>query len=165
MKLSPIAEREDAAQILWDLLAERMSEQSISHKKMPTWEEHLAFVELKKPKPVLTSTDANVDLAPYFLSGNEYQDWCLIQNSAGIVGAIYLTRQNEIGVSIFGEFQGHGCGKEAIRLLMQKHGPRRYLANINPENVHSQRVFESLGFEHVQNTLALEIVDQQAKVN
>jgi hypothetical protein len=45
MKLIPISEHPDAARILYALLAERTPEQSISHKKMPTWEEHLEHIK------------------------------------------------------------------------------------------------------------------------
>ena len=135
MKLIPISEHPDAARILYDLLAERPPEASISHKKMPTWEEHLAFI-----------------------ASDPYWSWYLIQNAAGIVGCVYLSYQNEIGISIFREFQGRGYGPEAVNLLIEEQGPiwnmhggvSPWRANVNPRNAPSIRMFERLGFKLVR---------------
>jgi RimJ/RimL family protein N-acetyltransferase len=147
VKLIPISERLDAAQILWDLLAERPKEASISHKKMPTLAEHLAFIAHHDPM-----AKTAMSLGPFAV----YQDWCFIEEAVGIVGAIYLTNRNEIGVAIFKECQGRGFARDAIALLMMKHGERNYYANVAPENVASQRLWEKLGFKLIQHTYALE---------
>ena len=136
MKLIPISEHPDHAKILYDLLAERESNVNISHKKMPTWEEHCAFV-----------------------ANYPYEAWDLIVVGDDVVGTIYLTpmppasiRGNEIGIFIFKAHQGNGYGPQAIRMLMERHGPRRYLANISPSNPRSMRMFEALGFRHSETT-------------
>ena len=107
-------------QILYDLLMERTREQSISHKVMPPWIEHVRFVQ-----------------------SQPYQHWYLIEVDA-VVGAIYLTLDDEIGVFIFREHAGHGYGEMAITELIRKHpGPK--LANVNPANTASMELFSSLG--------------------
>lgn len=131
MKLIPIEDRSDAAHILWDLLAERPATANISHREMPTWTAHEAFVK-----------------------AHGYRTWRLIETPHGIVGAIYLTMQNEIGIGIFSWAQGQGYGPAAIMLLMTEYGPRRFLANVAPGNEKSRQMFEKLGFTHVQETLA-----------
>jgi RimJ/RimL family protein N-acetyltransferase len=80
-----------------------------------------------------------------------------------IVGAVYMTKPpkpsvagNEIGIFILRECQGHGYGPRAIKLLMEKHGNIRYLANIAPTNEISIKMFEGLGFKLVQHTYSLE---------
>ena len=134
MKLIPVDPGNEAhLRDLYDLLEERPAEASISHRRMPTWKQHQNFV-----------------------ATSDYLDWCLIQNAAGIVGAVYLTRANEIGIGIFREFQGHGYGPNAVVMMMMKHGERNYYANINPANEPSRKMFERLGFKAVQHTLALE---------
>ena len=133
VKLIPISERQDAAHYLWDLLAERKPEQSISHREMPTWSAHENFVK-----------------------HHPYRCWKLIETPHGIVGAIYLTMQNEIGIGIFSWAQGQGYGPSAIMLLMTEYGPRRFLANVSPSNEPSRKMFEALGFTHIQNTFSLE---------
>lgn len=118
-------------QVLYDLLRERDETINISHKRMPSWDEHIRFVES----------------APY-------EAWYLICDPDPL-GSIYLSRQNEIGVFVFKEYQGLGYGRRAIKALMEKHGKRRYLANINPRNERSANLFASLGFNLIQHTYEL----------
>lgn len=128
-RLTSIYEQPDRAPILYRLLDERSIEESISHKAMPSWEDHVRFVESKP-----------------------YQAWYLIVDDKQTVGACYLTKQDEIGVAVFKEHRGKGYGPWAIEALMLKHGKRRYLANIAPTNYRSQGMFRRLGFNHIQNT-------------
>jgi RimJ/RimL family protein N-acetyltransferase len=115
---------------LYALLSERTPDQSISHRRMPTMEEHRAFVE-RKP----------------------YTKWYEILADGKSVGAIYLSNRNEIGVSIFLNQQRKGYGSAAVRELMALH-PGPFLANINPKNEASIRMWESLGFKLLQVTYA-----------
>lgn len=149
MKLIPVDPANvEHLKVLYDLLAERTPEQSISHKKMPTWEEHLEFAERYRPR------------GPLERWSDSYLGWYLVDpdaNTPFLAGAVYLTVRAEIGVSIFKRSQQQGFGSAAIRLLMQRHGPdHRYLANINPANDASRKMFEKLGFKTIQHTLALE---------
>jgi RimJ/RimL family protein N-acetyltransferase len=130
-----------AARVLYELLLERDSSTNISHRKMPTWREHQQFVESKP-----------------------YRKWYLVQVDGQFVGACYLTRQNEIGIQLFKAYQGKGYAVEAVNLLITKHKPLkaipgkrsgRFLANINPQNERSMRLFQKLGFVHIQETYAL----------
>jgi RimJ/RimL family protein N-acetyltransferase len=129
MILADVYSAPDSARVLYDLLAEREPHQNISHKAMPSWESHVAFV-----------------------TSSPYQAWYLIQDGGETVGAIYLTGAGEIGVGIFKKHHGKGYAKRAIAALIEKHGPRRYLANINPSNRASIALFASLGFTHLQST-------------
>ena len=115
-----------------DLLQERPQEANISHRELPIWCDHVRFVE-----------------------SHPYEAWYFIRNYWRDVGAIYLSRQNEIGISIFKAHQGNGYGPQAINALMAIHGPRRYLANINPANVKSAEMFKNLGFGLIQHTYEL----------
>jgi RimJ/RimL family protein N-acetyltransferase len=130
VKLIPVDTGNEAhLRDLYDLLEERTPGQSISHRRMPTWQEHKDHVyAMTNPA-----------------SERAHQDWCLIQNAAGIVGAVYLR-----------EFQGHGYGPNAVVMMMMKHGERNYLANVAPNNEASRKMFEKLGFKLIQVTLALE---------
>jgi len=145
MTLVDVYSAPEAARVLYDLLAEREPQTNISHKAMPTWDEHVRFVASKP-----------------------YQAWYLLEVDDGnnsrtappqIVGAIYLTKPaakaragDEIGVFVFKAHRGKGYGKAAIKALMSQHGKRRYLANIAPGNAASIKLFDALGFRHIQNT-------------
>jgi RimJ/RimL family protein N-acetyltransferase len=115
--------------LLYTLLQEREPHANISHRTMPSWTQHRKFIA-RRP----------------------YTAWYLIKSRGDYVGAIYLTAINEIGISILSPWRGFGYGPCAIRLLMSKHGRRRYLANINPRNEEWIRMFRRLGFRIVQET-------------
>lgn len=125
---------------LYDLLGERTAEQSISHKKMPTWEEHTDFVWRSGLRDTY-----------------RYESWCLVENDEGAyAGSIYLTERNEIGIHVFLKFRRRGYGEAACREIMASHGPRRYRWNTNPQNAASIALAEKLGFKLAQHTYSLE---------
>jgi RimJ/RimL family protein N-acetyltransferase len=123
-----------APQLLYRLLGEREPQVNISHRVMPTWQQHCKFIA-RRP----------------------YAAWYLIKSRGDYVGAIYLTAMNEIGVAVLAQWRGHGLGPRAIRALMFKHERQRYMANINPRNEKSIRMFGRLGFRIIQQTYELRI--------
>ena len=74
MELKPVTV--DDAEFLFDLLKQREGTVNISHKSLPDWEEHLQYV--KK---------------------HDYQLWDIIWVENTRIGNIYLTKNNEIGIS------------------------------------------------------------------
>jgi RimJ/RimL family protein N-acetyltransferase len=131
MKLISVYDRLDRHELLYRLLAERDETINISHKAMPGWCQHVAFVESRP-----------------------YEAWYFIVEDE-VHGACYLTKGDEIGVHIFKASQGGGRGPRAVETLIRKHGPRRYLANINPRNANSEGMFARLGFTLCQYTYEL----------
>ncbi len=134
VRLVDVYRVKEAAKILYRLLAARPGRVNISHRKLPSFKKHQAFI---KSKP--------------------YKVWYLIRSAGpGFVGAIYVTKQDEIGVHIFKECRGKGCGRQAVNLLMKRHRRvKRFLANINPKNSRSIQFFKDLKFRHIQNTYEL----------
>ncbi len=121
-----------APELLYRLLAEREPHMNISHHGMPTWKEHLRFIA-KRP----------------------YSAWYLIKHEQDYIGAIYLTALGEIGIGVLTASRGQGVGPAAIRALMLKHPRHRFLANINPDNARSIRMFGEMGFRLIQHTYEL----------
>ena len=119
----------DDAKFLFDLLKQRQGIVNISHKSLPTWEEHVEFIK-----------------------NNTYQSWDIIWVDNVRIGNIYLTDRDEIGIFLDKEFQSNGYGSIAINEFMKKNGKKRYLANINPTNYKSIQFFGKHGFIHIQNT-------------
>lgn len=117
--------------ILYDLLKERTPEQSISHKEMPNYVQHAEFVNSR----------------PYFR-------WYFILYEDQIVGSVYLTYEREIGIFIFNRFKRRGFGEQAVRMLMST-APGKFLANVNPQNEASRKLFEKLGGQLIQVTYEL----------
>ena len=141
MKLVDVYEgdavRDGVADQLYVLLRDRPPEASISHRGMPSWDEHVAFVE-----------------------SLPYAAWFLVEIPFGLVaeetiGCVYLTNADEIGVFLFERHRGKGFGPKAIKLLMEACPRERYLANVAPANAQSARMFVKMGFRQIQNTYEL----------
>ena len=146
IELVNVHDEPKAVDVLWDLLAERSIDPdadtiNISHRSLPSYEKHKAFV-----------------------AGKPYAYWYLIRKGREWLGNVYITQNNEVGIHLFIDARGGGIGTIALKLLLAKHEPlpaipaKRvgwFVANINPRNVRSIRLFGSLGFKHVQGTYAL----------
>lgn len=132
-----------AIRFLFDLLAERTPEQSISHQKMPSFEAHEKFVR-----------------------SCPYREWLLIEAPVpqGLVGAVYITRLNEIGIAIKESARRQGYGSQAIRYIQNHYKPLpgagglrsdRFIAHVAPGNDPSRKLFEGLGGKLIQVTYQL----------
>lgn len=132
MRLVSVYRVRSAPTLLYELLKTRVPHMNISHQKLPSLKEHKRFVR-----------------------SIPYRYWYLIEVGRRFVGSVYLTRQNEIGIFLFPEFHGRGYAGNAIRVLMAKHPRERFLANINPANTQSIRLFRRLGFSMLQHTYEL----------
>lgn len=108
------------ADYLYDLLAARPPEASISHHAMPSFAAHCDFV-----------------------ASCPYLAWYLI-SSPHRVGMIYLSRRREIGIQIEAAHQMKGYARQAIAELRRLH-PGPMLANVAPGNLASHRLFGSIG--------------------
>ena len=117
---------------LYNLLMERDARANISHKKIPTYNQHVSFVSAKP-----------------------YSKWYVILYDTNEAGSIYLTSQNEIGIFIKKSFQSMQLGNIALRKMIQKNPKKRYLANVNPQNKKSMRFFKNNGFKLIQYTFEL----------
>ena len=117
---------------LWRLLNERKPEVNISHKKMPSWEEHCRFFESKP-----------------------YKMWFLIIEKEEVIGTIYVSNQSEVGIFIYHIHQGNGHGRQALKLLRDLY-KGKLLANIAPGNNKSKALFLSSGFKPLQETYIID---------
>ena len=118
-----------AAQCLYDLLAERVPEVSISHKEMPSWEAHLKFI-----------------------ASRPYDAWYLAEIDTEPIGMVYLTDKREVGLFIFKRHRGKGYGGEALAELKRKH-PGKLLANVSVNNKDGLSFWQDQGFKPLQHTL------------
>jgi hypothetical protein len=121
---------------LYELLKEREPSTNISHKKMPTFNEHVNFV-LSKP----------------------YSKWYIILQGIDKVGSIYLSKQNEIGIFLKKESNITNIKKVVLKLMIEKNPKKRYLANVNPKNKELIKFFKKNNFKLLQYTYELEMMD------
>ena len=130
LELQKVTHRDSV--VLLKLLQERKPWQNISHKSMPSWDDHVAFV---KSEP--------------------YKHWWIIRMNAMILGACYITHRNEISIQFLEGKQS--CYHLILTVMLEKAGPGTYYANVNPVNARVIRLFESEGFKHIQNTYEKEV--------
>tara|TARA_Y100001936_G_scaffold52653_1_gene51159 strand:+ start:28651 stop:29061 length:411 start_codon:yes stop_codon:yes gene_type:complete len=127
IELKPVTDND--IEFLYELLKEREGIINISHKKLPSFPEHEAFVK-----------------------NSPYQFWEIIWNDNERIGNIYLTDRDELGIFIKKKFQSMGSGSIALQKFLKKTGKKRFLANVNPTNYKSIQFFGKNGFTHIQNT-------------
>ena len=123
---------ENDNKFLYNLLKERDSNVNISHKKMPSFKQHLKF-----------------------LNSKPYKKWYIIIQNQKKSGSIYLSKNNEIGIFVKKSFRGNKIGENALKLLIEKYPKSRYLANINPKNKESIKFFKKFKFKLIQHTFEL----------
>jgi RimJ/RimL family protein N-acetyltransferase len=111
------------ALFLYELLKNKDPNANISHKKMPSYDEHVEFV-MSKP----------------------YTNWYIIEYDKKNIGTIYLSKQDEIGISINNDYEYDQIVKPALKLLMKLNQRKRYLANTNPKDVRAQEFLLKNGF-------------------
>lgn len=117
---------------LYEMLSQRSPNVNISHKTLPSYNDHVKFVNSKP-----------------------YSRWYIIFFNNKKCGSIYLSKQNEIGIFLKDNMQGKGIGAEAMNILMKRNPRSRYLANINPKNKKSIKFFKEKGFKLIQYTYEL----------
>jgi RimJ/RimL family protein N-acetyltransferase len=136
---------ETHVRFLYELFLARPEDAKISAKGIPAYEDHRHFVE-----------------------NHPYADWSLIEitrsggtlgSGTSVVGAVFISQParpsvvgDELSVDILPEYRGLGMAEQALHLMMEKHTPRRFVANVAPENYASMALFKKLGFKLCQVT-------------
>ena len=127
LKLLPINEKD--YEFLYKLLSERKQITFISHKKMPTYEEHVKFIE-----------------------SEPYSKWYIIQIDDKKIGSIYLTKENEIGIHFFTQYEESKRFQNVIKEFFLKEPQDRFFMNVSPKNEQYIDLAKKLGFHLVQHT-------------
>ena len=114
---------------LYELLLQRKKIVNISHKKMPTYEEHVKFIE-----------------------SEPYSKWYIIQIDDKKIGSIYLTKENEIGIHFFTQYEESERFQNVIKEFFLKEPQDRFFMNVSPKNEQYIDLAKKLGFHLVQHT-------------
>ena len=83
---------ENDFKFLYEMLEERELIQNITHKKIPSYNEHVNFIK-----------------------SNPYSNWYIIFENNKKIGTVYLSKENEVGVFIIKKNQRNGIGKESLK--------------------------------------------------
>ena len=118
---------------LYELLMQRNSEENISHRKMPSYSQHVKFVNSKP-----------------------YAFWYIIIENKEKIGSIYLTKLNEIGISFIKEKKGKKLEGKILNLIMNRHQRKRFFINISPKNKKLELQIKKNGFKIIQKTYEIE---------
>ena len=127
MKLKLVTEND--APFLYDLLKARDSLANISHKKVPSYNEHVNFI-----------------------LSNPYTIWYIIEYEGKKIGSVYLSKQDEIGISLIDNSLYDKTGKSIIKSLIKNNPRKRYLAKTSPQNKKLQNFFVNNGFRGLEYT-------------
>ena len=127
MKLKLVTEND--ALFLYDLLEARDSIANISHKKVPSYNEHVNFI-----------------------LSNPYTIWYIIEYEGKKIGSVYLSKQDEIGISLVDDSLYDKIGKSIIKLLFKNNPRTRYFAKTSPQNKKLQNFFVNNGFIGLEYT-------------
>ena len=127
IKLKPVTKND--ALFLYDLLKTRDPVANISHKKMPSYDEHTNFI-----------------------LSNPYTIWYIIEYEGKKIGSVYLSKQDEIGISLVDNSLYNKIGKSIIKLLIKNNPRKRYLAKVSPQNKKLQNFFVNNGFRGLEYT-------------
>tara|TARA_Y100000310_G_scaffold326861_1_gene392368 strand:- start:369 stop:839 length:471 start_codon:yes stop_codon:yes gene_type:complete len=127
IKLKPVTKND--ALFLYDLLKNRDPLTNISHKKMPSYDEHVNFI-----------------------LSNPYTVWYIIEHEGEKIGSIYLSKQDEIGISLIDNSLYDKTGKSIIKSLIKNNPRKRYLAKTSPQNKKLQNFFVNNGFRGLEYT-------------
>ncbi|MFK8082837.1 MAG: hypothetical protein AB8B97_21365 [Granulosicoccus sp.] len=134
VKLRPVTTFNDDIDLLFCLLNKRQF--GISHRRMPSFDEHRAFV-----------------------TSHPYRAWYFVENSQLTVGSVYLLESNHIGVNVLAGYAS--CINPAIKLLCALHQPLppissvrggKFEINAAPADVDLIKELEGSGAVMIQKT-------------
>ena len=128
-KINFLTIEETDYKFLYELLLQRKKIVNISHKKMPTYEEHVKFIE-----------------------SEPYSKWYIIQIDDKKIGSIYLTKENEIGIHFFTQYEESERFQNVIKEFFLKEPQDRFFMNVSPKNEQYIDLAKKLGFHLVQHT-------------
>lgn len=115
--------------VLYQLLVEREPNVNISHSTVPTWGQHIKYVD-----------------------GRPHKLWFIVYNDNVPVGAMYLTNKNEIGTFTLKAHLRKGYATQATNHMKELTVGQPLYANVAPFNLASQLYCEKMGFKLMQWT-------------
>ena len=115
---------------LFKHLKERDPKENISHKKMPTYNEHKRFV-LSKP----------------------YSKWYIILEKNKKIGTVYLTTNDEIGLHLKKEYFTEKILDKILKKLIKDEPNERFVINVSPRNIKLMKFLKKNGFIITQQTV------------
>ena len=117
-------------EFLFDLLKKRDPISNISHKKMPSYSQHIKFI---KSKP--------------------YSKWYIIFEKNKKIGSVYLTKADEIGLHLKKGYFRESLLKAILESLMKNEPNNRFVFNVSPRNKKFMKFLQKNGYMISQQTV------------
>ena len=139
VKLIKVNNSKSHVLILYKILKERDRKSNISHKKIPTLEDHKIFI-----------------------NAFPYRYWFIIKKSRNILGSAYITKSNEISITLLKKSKSHFI--ETINLILANIKPLPAIAsrrngnftlNLAPDNKFYINILNDIGSKKIQETYLL----------
>ena len=120
---------------LYDLLTERKPFENISHKKLPSYNNHVKFIK-----------------------STPYSKWLLIEYRDKMIGSVYLSKNTEIAIWIKKSIKDYKMGiqKKVLEEVITKFTRKKYFVNLNPRNKKMINFYKKNGFKLIYFTFELE---------
>ena len=137
IKFEKINKSKEHIHTLYNLLQSR--KHTISHKYLPSFEEHSHFVK-----------------------NHPYRYWYLVKQGDHYMGSIYIKDDNSLGINLASEIE---LIKKSILYLLKNFKPllpvksvrsEKFHINIAPENIQFRDTLIELGAELIEHTFTLE---------
>jgi len=126
---------------LYHMLGQRNTWENISHKAMPSYDDHVKFY-----------------------ASRPYKGWYAIRegdehDSCAYIGSVYVSKWDEIGIFLLTGYKHKGYGKRVVsEMIPKKHrGVPTFYANISPNNSASLAFFANLGYTYIRTDRELSI--------
>jgi len=134
LTLSIVKKEERDIKLLYAILQKRPYYHKISHKSLPTYDEHKRFI-LSHP----------------------YRNWFIIHYKNHPIGNFYLTHENVLGIFIINSYEklltkiikfviNNFYPLEEIKSIR----PKYFIINVSPDNTQYQKIIESLNGKKIQ---------------
>jgi len=123
LKLKPVKKKDYT--FLYELLANRDPNENISHKTMPTWEEHVKFNNNK----------------PYYI------DRIIYLNDKPL-GRLYVTSTSRIGIRI----KNRSFKKIIIEEILKTYNPCKHFINVSPKDKVFKKILKKYKYKKIQET-------------
>ena len=120
---------------LYDLLTERKPFENISHKKLPSYNNHVKFIK-----------------------STPYSKWLLIEYRDKMIGSVYLSKNTEIAIWIKKSIKDYKMEiqRKVLEEVITKFTRKKYFVNLNPRNKKMINFYKKNGFKLVYFTFELE---------
>ena len=133
LKLREIADSDFS--FLYKLLKGRNPKENISHEEIPSYKQHVKFV---KSKP--------------------YQKWYIIEKNRKKIGAIYFSKQNEIGIHFLPKISSESIRQTAMQKLIKKNPENPFFRELIGEIYFSKHNYE-LAIKHQE--ISIELLNEE----